>query len=677
MALAQAARQARALADRYETAAEGERLVAASLVGLTVDGWRLLVDRRWPGTEAANIDMILVGPGGVFVIDVKNWRDTPAVAGDRLVAGEADRHGEVGKLLAQAYLAERAVGEIGLSPIAVAPVMVFAGHRINRLLGRVMLLGQVDAVPALLALPRRLTPAQVKMVTTHLADAFPEYDRPSVADRPAPAPNEQADDPPALFDVEQVRAAQLAADLAAPIEGWMTFLHPDQAKLVRRSFLGPARLSGPAGTGKTVVGLHRSVYLAQRSTRPVLFVTFATNLPRVQQALARRLAPATAGRIEFTSLHAFAGALLAARGIAVRIRGEQTEFALGRAWQNVGRRGILAQTEPNPRYWFDEINYVIKGRGIDTLPHYLGAERRGRRTALHGAQREAVWALFQEYERLRTEAGIHDFNDVLALALTEARRAPLKPAYAAVVVDEVQDLTLTGVRLLHTLVGDVPNGLLLIGDGQQAVYPGGYRLTDAGIAVSGGRAMVLGTNYRNRAEILAAALEVVSGYSFEDIDESTSGGDRPVETVFHGGQVTRVRTPGLAEHDEALLAALLAPGPGDGGPDAGWLGDAAVLCETRQEVDRYHRLLTRAGIPVQKLEVYDGTPTDGLKLGTYTRVKGLDFKHVFLPRHDLALRDLGGNGASVQERRELASRRLYVAMTRARDSLWLGSAGNG
>jgi superfamily I DNA/RNA helicase len=625
--------------------------------------------------------MILVGPGGVFVVDVKNWREQPSVAAGRLVAGEADRHGEFGKLLAQAQLAERVVGELGLSPVAVTPVMVFAGHLIDLALGRVMLMGQVDAVPALLALPRRLTPAQVKIVSAHLAEAFPAYDHPSLADQVAPDRGEAAFDAQGLFDVEQVRAAQLAADLAAPIEGWMTFLHPDQARLVRSTFQGPARISGPAGTGKTVVGLHRAVYLAQRSTRPVLFVTFANNLPRVQQTLARRLAPATVGRIEFTSLHAFAGTLLAARGIAVRVRGEQTEFALGRAWQNIGRHGVLADTEPNPRYWFDEINYVIKGRGIATLPQYLGAERRGRRTALHAAQREAVWALFQEYERLRAEAGFHDFNDVLAMALSEVRRAPIEPGYAGVVVDEVQDLTLIGVRLLHALVGDAPNGLLLIGDGQQAVYPGGYRLTDAGIAVSGGRAVVLGTNYRNRADILTAALQVVAGYSFEDIDESTLGGDRPVETVFLGGQVTRVHTPSPAEHDEALLAALHAPapaaadGPAEGEPDAGWLGDAAVLCETRQEVDRYHRLFTRAGIPVQKLEAYDGAPTGGLKLGTYTRVKGLDFKHVFLPRHDLALRDLGGDGASVQERRELASRRLYVAMTRARDSLWLGSAG--
>ncbi|MFF7352804.1 nuclease-related domain-containing protein [Streptomyces filipinensis] len=64
-----ACRAARAASYDHHSAYEGAR-------------WRL-GDRRWPGTRAANVDMLLVGPGGVFVLDVKNWRTAPDTSGDR------------------------------------------------------------------------------------------------------------------------------------------------------------------------------------------------------------------------------------------------------------------------------------------------------------------------------------------------------------------------------------------------------------------------------------------------------------------------------------------------------------------------------------------------------------------------------------------------------------------
>ncbi|HEV2636973.1 MAG TPA: UvrD-helicase domain-containing protein [Actinocrinis sp.] len=773
-------REARNLAGRYAAAMPGERLAAEALITLTAAGWRLLVAAGWPGPRPGGPDMMLVGPGGVFVLDVKNWREEPTLAGGRLAAGVEDRHAEVGRLLSHTRAVQEALGALGLSPVAVQPVLVFTDRRYDRRLGEVMLLGTRDTGPVLLALPRRLSPAQIGAITTHLTGRFPGYEAPSLADRgeqpragyrsialpgpnpgpgdgsgagPAPAsgakptpgampgpgqgserelnrrsesgygprypsaakhpapshpgPPPTASGPPSsLFDLEELRKATLDSALAEPIENWMTFLDPHQAALVRRTFTGPARISGPAGTGKTVVGLHRAVHLAQRTTRPILFVTYANNLPRVQHLLARRLAPAVADRIEFSSLHNFATGLLTARGIPARLNGDRAETLLSRAWQNVGRNSSLVRTEANPTYWFDEINYVVKGRQIGTVYQYLAAERRGRRTPVRVEDRRSVWALYEEYERLRAEAGIHDFNDVLALALAELRRQPLARPYAAVIADEVQDLSLVGIRLLYALVGDTTNGLLLIGDGQQAVYPGGYRLSDAGIAIAGARGVVLGTNYRNAREILDCALQVVDGDSFDDLDESTNSGERRVETVYRGGQVTRVVAPTVADHDQALINALrellppepptneaqppaspgtVAPDPQSGQADpaqnvppaTGRLGDAAVLCPTLREVDRYHRLLTKAGLPVQRLESYDGAATSACKLGTYHRVKGLEFKQVFLPCHDLALRDPGDSGAAAQERGQLGRRRLFVAMTRARDRVWLGSVAAG
>ncbi|MEU5687623.1 NERD nuclease [Streptomyces venezuelae] len=667
---------ARRQALRWEAASEGEQRVAAQLLILTERGWRLLVDRRWPGTRGANVDMLLVGPGGVFVIDVKNWRSAPEARDGALRAGGEPRDEHAAKLLAVTKTAESAVASLGMSPVAVQPLMVFAGRRVDARLGRIRLLGEHEVGPALLAEPRRLGAESVRAMADHLERAFPEHEGSAVERQrttQVPAPRRPAE-PDGLFDLEGLRDAALEDALRAPIEQWMTFLHPDQVALVRRNWSGPARTSGPAGTGKTVVGLHRAAHLARRTNGRILYVTYANNLPRVQGTFLRTMSPSIADKVDFSSLHAWAQEFLRARGVQVRLHKDKAETAFSLAWTHVGRTGPLAEIDPAPLYWRQEIDYVIKGRGITTFDEYANVPRRRRRTVLRRPHRQAVWELYEAYEALRVEKGVHDFNDVLSLALAEAARGVERPPYSAVVVDEVQDLTLVGVRLLHTLVGDAPNALLLVGDGQQAVYPGGFRLTDAGIDIRGDRGQVLRTNYRNSGPILDAALDVVADDTFDDIDGLRTLGRRDVELTYHDGQVVRVSKPTVAEHDEALLTALRELSTAE-------LADAAVLCPSVRAIGDYQRLLTRAGITVCMLEQYDGRPVDGVKLGSYRRAKGLEFKRVYLPRHDTALgpaAPAAGPAAprtpeTAAEHEELRRSQLFVAMTRARDVLWLGS----
>lgn len=664
---------ARRQALRWEAASEGERRVAAQLLVLTARGWRLLVDRRWPGTRAANVDMLLVGPGGVFVLDVKNWRSAPEVSEGKLRAGGEPRDEHAAKLLAATKAAESAVASLGMSPVAVQPVMVFAGHRVDAGLGRIRLLGEREVGSALLSEHSRLRAESVRALADHLEWIFPEHEGSSVTQMAPASPQgqPQGELSDGLFDLDGLREAVLEEALRAPIEQWMTFLHPDQVALVRRNWAGPARISGPAGTGKTVVGLHRAAHLAQRTTARLLYVTFANNLPRVQATFLRTMSPAVADRVDFRSLHSWAQEFLHDSGVRVRLHGDKAQTAFSLAWKRVGRDSCLTEIDPAPGYWKDEIDHVIKGRGITSFEEYATVPRRRRRASLRRQHRQAVWDLYEEYETLRIERGVHDFNDVLSLALSEARRSTAQHRYAAVIVDEVQDLTLVGVRLVHALVGDAPNGLLLVGDGQQAVYPGGFRLSDAGIDIRGDRGQVLRTNYRNSKEILDAALAVVAEDSFEDIDGLRTPGRRDVDLTYHDGNVIRVSKSSPAEHDQALLKALRDLPPGT-------RPDTAVLCPSMRAIGHYQRLLERAGISVCLLEHYDGRPVNAVKLGSYRRAKGLEFKRVYLPEHDAAL----AHGArpsdaaaseTERERSELARSQLFVAMTRARDVLWLGS----
>ncbi|MFD3834569.1 UvrD-helicase domain-containing protein, partial [Streptomyces sp. NPDC058621] len=577
--------------------------------------------------------------------------------------------------------AESAVASLGMSPVAVQPIMVCAGRRIDTDLGRIRLLREHELGPELLSQRHRLRVESVRAIADHLERVFPDHAGVALNQQQQSPPASEHDLPRApdgLFDLEGLRDAAVKGAREAPIEQWMTFLHPDQVALVRRNWSGPARISGPAGTGKTVVALHRAVHLARRTTGRILYVTFANNLPRVQSTFLRTMAPAVADRVDFRSLHSWAQEFLQERGIPVRLHRDKAETAFSLAWTHVGREGRLAELDPVPTYWHEEIDYVIKGRGLTRFEDYATVPRRRRKARLHRTHRQSVWELYEAYESLRGERGVHDFNDVLSLALAEASRRREQPPFAAVIVDEVQDLTLVGVRLLHALVGDVPNGLLLVGDGQQTVYPGGFRLTDADIDIRGDRGQVLRTNYRNSKQILDAALTVVADDVFEDLDGVRTPGRRDVDLTYHDGDVVRVTRPTVDAHDRDLLDALRSL------PD-GALADTALLCPSLRAIGHYQRLLSQANISVCQLEHYDGRAVDAVKLGTYRRAKGLEFKNVFLPQHDAVLpygTQAGAAGGTettetAREREELRRSRLFVAMTRARDLLWLGSVTDG
>lgn len=638
-------------AERF-AAEDGERRLVTMLLALTGSHWRLLVDRDWPARPPVGADMILVGPPGVFVIGVRRWGEHRTVMTDDALY-----------LVAMTRPVEDALEKLQMSPVAVQPVLLYAGHEIDEQVGRVRLVGSGNLAPVLAAAAPRMQPAMVRAAATHLAEELTGYEVHHIDAAPSvPAPQLLDDE---LFDAEQLREASLQQARARPMEGWMTFLHPAQVSLVRRQWGGPARISGAAGTGKTVVGLHRAVYLAQRATGKVLFATFVNNLPKVASQLLETMAPNVAARIECTNLHRWAVELLQQRGVPYRLQQKQIEDCFSRAW--LAARGPLAQIEPSPGYWEEEIEYVIKGRAITSLGEYLRLARPGRRTPLQNSHRRAVWALYEQYEQLLHYRGAHDFHDVLRMALEEVRARPVHPQYAAVIVDEVQDMPLIGIQLLHALIGNKPDGLLLIGDNQQSVYPGGFRLSEAGFSITGGRAERLEVNYRNAADILDAALQVMDGEPFEDLDGTVVAGRPPVELTYFGGSVARVQAPNLEEHDKLLLEAVRQLAASDA------LADSAVLCARSKDVDGYAALLKKAGVPTMRLESYDGVHSDDLKIGTFHRAKGLEFKHVLLPQHDHAVRAATHGRYADADRRSIALRQLFVGMTRARDSLWLGS----
>ncbi|MFF7942783.1 UvrD-helicase domain-containing protein [Nocardia gamkensis] len=513
--------------------------------------------------------------------------------------------------------------------------------------------GELDRV--IRARHRQLRPTRVQAIANTVAhQSAREYELLEIEDvRPDPPV-------PALLDRSEVLSPQRDAALAMPFQHWMTFLDPEQEVLVSRTYTGPARIAGPAGTGKTVVALHRMARQAKRSTGRQLYTTFVKTLANCQETYFRRLAPGTEGRVQFAGLHSWAMDFLGQRIAAPKLDPRGADQVFGRVWEQA--RAVFEDIEPHESYWREEIDRVIKGREIDDLDVYQRAERHGRNgIRLDDDRRAEVWhELYVPYVSEMRKRGISDYSDVIAIALAEIRNEPLPEPYDAVVVDEVQDMTLAGLRLAHAIAGG--NGsspLLLLGDGQQQVYAGGWRMADAGIDLRG-RGEVLRVNYRNRRRVWENAAGIDAVNELGDFDDAPGVLLRDADVTLPDGVVRIWRGP-----DHYLESALV-----DGIRECGKpLSDIAVLTRTRKEAARLAGALDAVGIATLPLEDYDGTPHPAVKIGTVHRAKGLDFAAIFHPSWS------GGAGprtGASRERARLAERQKLVAITRARDFAWLG-----
>ncbi|WP_067830314.1 UvrD-helicase domain-containing protein [Nocardia inohanensis] len=236
----------------------------------------------------------------------------------------------------------------------------------------------------------------------------------------------------------------------------------------------------------------------------MLFTSFVKTLPDYHHAGFLQLAPHAADRARFLGLHAWARDFLRERSHDIDPDKGRIDNGFAAAWRREART-LLTPLHPSPAYWEEEIHRIIKGLELSSLDEYKRVDRR-RGVHLNGRHKEIVWReLYEPYQALLTEQGVADFDDLITIATEELRVAPLEDPYGLVVVDEVQDFTFAQLRLVHQIAGGTPESpLLLVGDGQQQVYPGRWRMRDAGIPIVG-RGAKLRVNYRNREAILAFA----------------------------------------------------------------------------------------------------------------------------------------------------------------------------
>lgn len=647
-----------------------EEAVGRALGELGAYDIHTLHDRHWPGTRSANIDHLVVGTSGVYVIDTKDWAEPVAITDAGLMRGQNLCEDELDKVRRMADAVLEELAEEGLVAAQVRPVLAFHGQTVGpHNVGGVWIVGAQQLALFILRQGKFMTQSQVEQLLARLLVACPPavQELPTEARPPLPAVppvqvsgDDQAND--ALIPREALEDAALEAALKAPLADWMTFLHPTQARLVHRKLNGPSRISGAAGTGKTVVALHRLAYLADRRPGKLLYVTFVKSVPRVLGTAYARMSPHTADRVEFSTIHGWANRFLRQRGFNPKVDGKGEAFDA--AWTRAGRPSTLA-TFGSKAYWRDEVQRVIRGRGIESLDEYLALDRIGRGTRLGSHQRRAVWSLLEAYREELDARELVDFEDLLRLARDEYRREPADPGYDVVVLDEAQDMTLVAMQLVELLSSGKPDGLLVVGDDQQRVFPGGYRLTEAGIDVTG-RSTRLSSNYRNTREILEAAQELIYG----DDDDLLEGIRQPsfVDVVRAGAAPVFVRS-NRASHDGAFISQVREVlGYRTRSTDG-----VAAIVERRLDADATRSLLDRHDVPHVDLAVWDGTATSAVIIGANKSAKGLEFKHVLIPYVAPELTESEPPADEFEaERWQMRRRELYVAMTRARDTLWVG-----
>ncbi|HEX4403067.1 MAG TPA: NERD domain-containing protein, partial [Galbitalea sp.] len=287
-----AARTAHEMHRRYQAAAATEARLGRMLEPLAEQGFHILADRLWPGSHNANVDFVIVGPSGVLIVDAKSWGDVH-LFDHKVFQGSTDVTDRFENLRNLADRAQISLAEIGMAPGEIRVVAVLMGKcRLHGNAGGVDLIGEDGALDYILNRGARLRPSAVDAALAVVEDLFrPQVVTTNTVELLLPDVILPVAPSPAVVMVDEIERALLASILAAPIEDWMAFLHPDQAKLARRSFNGPSRIRGAAGTGKTVVGLHRAAYLARNRPGRVLVTTLVRTLPTVMKAQMERMAP--------------------------------------------------------------------------------------------------------------------------------------------------------------------------------------------------------------------------------------------------------------------------------------------------------------------------------------------------------------------------------------------------
>jgi hypothetical protein len=469
-----------------------------------------------------------------------------------------------------------------------------------------------------------------------------------------------------MTNVEELQQA-----LDFPWEKWTVFLHPEQRQWVDRVYAGPARVSGSAGTGKTIVALHRAVHLARtHADARVLLTTFSETLAHALSSKLRRLIgnePRLAERIDVHSLDSLAVRLHKAQLGPVNLADRsQVRHAIQTA------SAAVADHKFSMRFLLTEWDQVVDAWQLDSWEAYRDVARLGRKTRLPEAQRSVLWSIFDKVrqdlaaQELKTLAEVYT---ALAHTLAGGETAP----YDFAVVDEAQDLSVSQLRFFAALGADRPNALFFAGDIGQRIFQQPFSWKSLGVDIRG-RSRNLRVNYRTSHQIRQQADRLL-GPEVTDVDGNRE--DRSDTVSVFNGPPPAIQILSTEDEEQSGVAAWLAERS-----KAGILPhEFGVFVRSEAQLDRAKAAVHQAGLPFKVLDEHVETTSGQISISTMHLAKGLEFRAVVVMACDdeiipLQVRiETVGDDSDLQEVYDTERQLLYVACTRARDHLLITSTG--
>ena len=488
--------------------------------------------------------------------------------------------------------------------------------------------------------------------------------------------------PLALVDAEPTYVATGGVDdLLRYAQGelvpFLLKLHPEQERHVAWTpdAAGPTLLKGGPGTGKTTVALYRAremIRALRELGHPeprILFATFTKALGTFAGELLESLLGDDARLVDVRTVDSLAWQVLTASGALLRRpEPEEKREIRRRIVRDLAAAGMSSVRERlGDAFLFTEIEVVIQGRGIRTLAEYLAEPRPGRRVPLDEAARRVVWAAHEAYERALAEAGCRTWQQARASAasLAASGMCPVRP-YDAVIVDELQDLGASAIRLLLELCAE-PNRLFAAADENQSIHTASFSWEDvlthrtvAGVRV---RVETLTATHRSTEQIIEGARDYLAAGLAEDLAPDP-------QRYVHSGPLPVVRAMGDVDDEADLLARYLRGATRD---LHFTVGSSAVLVPHSSDGRRIAEALEKRGVPAvfqnsRNFEFDDNT----VQVLPLRAAKGLEFPVVAVagfigstyPDLPTGVDDDAQTDLLVRERRT-----IFVAATRAMRAL--------
>ena len=483
---------------------------------------------------------------------------------------------------------------------------------------------------------------------------------------PVPAGGDPFDHPDAMRRFRVMRdTEELAQALDYPWERWSIFLHPAQRAIVEREYAGPARVSGSAGTGKTIVALHRAVHLARTNPNArVLLTTFSEILANALRDRLRILVssePRLAERVEVYAIDALGERLF--------------ELNLGTpSFASAAQiRALIEEAAANAEdgrfttsFMMTEWEQVVDAWRLDTWEAYRGVPRLGRRRRLPESQRRALWSVFEQVRAGLRERSLITRSEMfgqLASRFEKTQRSP----FDFIVVDEAQDIDVAQLRFLAALGAERPDGLFFAGDLGQRIFQQPFSWQALGVGIRG-RSRTLKINYRTSHQIRKRS-DLLLGTEMSDIDGNTEERSGTI-SVFNGPEPSMAIAQSTDEESKTVadwLAGLIGRGVEP--------HEISIFVRSTDQIDRATAAIEDACLRFTVLDEHVQTPGGRVSVSTMHLAKGLEFRAVVVMACDDEVIPLQERIESVTDDSDLEDvynterHLLYVACTRARDYL--------